>query len=106
MIDPVNFAIGVTWGIFTFGCWTITMRGRWSSWRRNRDRRARRELLFITPLWAISLLWGLVLFFSVIRDLADVGTAVRGLLFGVGVGLYTFAGMMGAIGTKRGERRD
>lgn len=101
MLDPFAFVFGSAWGTFTLLTWGLVLRGRWRMWRKHRDRRAKRELLFVAPLWGISMLWGIVLFFSAIRDVADVGVVVRGLLFGFGIGMYTLAGLMGAFGSRR-----
>lgn len=101
MIDPFNFVVGTAWGTFSFFCWSVIVRSRWRKWRTFRDARSRRELLFTAPLWAISVAWAIVLFLSVTRDVVDVGPVIRGLLFGIGVGMYTVAGLFGAIGGRK-----
>jgi hypothetical protein len=104
MIDPFSFAIGTAWGLVTFSAWSIVLWDRIVSYRVFHDPRAKRELLFIVPLWGVSLAWCITLFLSVVRDVADVGSAVRGILFGFGVGLYTFAGVVAALRSLRRVR--
>lgn len=101
MIDPFTFGFGTVWALLTVACWSVVLRDRWGNWKGKHDLRAKGELIFIVPLWAISVVWGVVLFLSVIRDVADAGAAVRGLLFGFGVGLYTLAAVVGAVGTRK-----
>lgn len=99
MIDPFSFGIGTAWGLFTLLCWTVTLHDRAAKWRRYRDPRSRRELLFIGMLWFIAAGWCLLLFLSVIRDIADVGAVARGLLFGSTIGVFTLAGLVSAMPT-------
>ena len=105
MIDPVSFLIGMLWGGSTFLSYSIVLWDRWDRWRKMRDRRSRRELVAMVPLWIVSLLFGLVLFLSVIRDVADVGASVRALLFGITCGVFTAAGVMSALDVIAYRRR-
>lgn len=89
MSDLINVAIGLVWaaGLLVASGYTLWIRV--SDWHRKPDERNIRSLLteFASALTAVSFAAALVA--SVVIDLSSTGITLRGLLFTVGLGMFT-----------------
>jgi uncharacterized membrane protein len=102
MIEPLNFIIGVVWGVLTLGAWSVVTWRHFLRWREYHDQRARIAFLSVFALWVTAALFGIFLFVSALVDMYDVfGPGSRGILLGMAMGAFTGAGILAVFEDER-----
>lgn len=102
MSDIINVAIGLVWAGALLLSWSYVLLRRADAFREHRDRRSKRALMTGFAAWLTSALFAAALVASVFVDGGSTGVTVRGLLFTMGLGAFTGAGLLSALESGRG----
>lgn len=96
MSDVVNVVIGLAWATGLLVASTYTLRVRVVDWHQKPDERNLRSLLTEFASWLTALFFAMALVASVVIDLSSTGITLRGLLFTIGLGMFTGSKVLSA----------
>jgi hypothetical protein len=101
MSDLLNIGIGLVWALALIASWSWVLWRRVAVFREVGDPRSRRAVMTGFASWLTAVLFALALLASVFVDVGSVGVSIRGLLFTMGLGAFTGAGVLSAIESGR-----